>query len=571
MKTVLCALHSQYIHSALAPWYLKAAAEAWCRLPQEVAVLEATVNQPEEEVLDRLLRERADVLAFSCYIWNITTVKSLIASLAERTPGVRILLGGPEAGFRAQELLEELPAVWGIQIGEGERSFAALLDRLAAGEAADGIDGLCYRKEGRIVLRPASRQTEDPPSPYTPDYLAALKGRIAYLETSRGCPFSCAFCLSGREETVRFFEMGRVKRDILLVANSGAQTVKLVDRTFNCRPDRAKALFRFLLEQRGRGIPEGVRFHFEVAADLFDEEAITLLNGAPRGFFQLEAGLQSFHRPTLEAVTRKTDLDRLCRNLRRLLAPGNLHMHIDLIAGLPYEDFSTFAQSFNRAYALHPHMLQLGFLKFLYGSRLRAQAAEWGYQFSADPPYACTQSRWLTEEELRRLAGIEDALERLYNSGRFRCTLAYLLKHTGWTPFDLLDKTASFLGEQGETAGVSLDDYTARVYRGFSSFPGVDPARLRDVMACDCLMSSRNGRLPPCLQVEDRRLGRLKRELAVREGKGTRRGVAILYSLGGRAVAADYTHPPDPITTRYALHWAVPAFGGDEARADPRG
>lgn len=567
MKTRICALHSQYVHSALAPWYLKAAADSWCLLPQTVTVWEGTVNQPVEVIQDALMAEKADVLAFSCYIWNMSTIRRLLPELRKRAPETVFLLGGPEASYRAAELLEELPMVAAVQEGEGERSFAHLLDRLAQGIPFTDVPGVWSRSEaGEIVHQPAPPVTEDPPSPYATDYLTALKGRIAYLETSRGCPFSCAFCLSGRREGVRFFDLERAKRDIVSLANAGARTIKLVDRTFNCRPDRTYELLSFIMKHEGSSIPVGRRFHFEVAADLFDEKTLTLLNAAPPGLFQLEAGLQSFYPPTLEAVTRKTDVEKLCRHLTRLLAPGNIHVHIDLIAGLPEENLERFAQSFNRAYWLGPHVLQLGFLKLLPGSRLRAQAETLGYRYDPLPPYEFESCPWMDTDGKARLHRLEDVLERLYNSGRFLWTLAYVLKRTGVSPFSFFDGMAQTLFEQGkDTRGISLDAYTALTYAYCAGLPGIAPDRLRDIMACDLLVSSRNGRLPPCLQIEDKRLGRVKRELSARHPKGTRRGVAILYSFGERAVVTDYETSPDPVTNRYALRWAVPACGEDEA------
>lgn len=576
MTIILCAIHSQYIHSALAPWYLKAAAEAWCRSAPEVRVLEGTINQPEEELLRLLLERPADVLAFSCYIWNWAVIRRLLPRVAERAPETRILLGGPEASFRAAEILRDFPMVTAVQVGEGERGFARILDRLAAGEALTGIPGVYSRAaNGEIEACPAEGITEDPPSPYGPAYLAALRGRIAYLETSRGCPFSYAFCLSGRHEGVRFFELNRAKRELLLLAGAGTKTVKLVDRTFNCQAERAFDLFRFLIEQaKNAAIPGGVCFHFEVGADLFDDRTLDLLATAPAGLFQMEAGLQSFHEPTLRAVSRKTDLDKLCRNLKRLLRPGNIHVHIDLIAGLPYEDLETFAGSFNRAYGLRPHMLQLGFLKLLHGSRLRRQAEELGLDYRKDPPYTFLRSRWLDEADTARLSRLEDVLERLHNSGRFRLTLAYALRAAETTPFALLDTLADGLIQRGiRPEGMSLDAYTAAIFEELAALPGIDRGRLRDVMVCDRLAAVRGGLLPPCLQVTDKALGRLKRRLAEAEPSGGQRGAAILYSFGGRAVVVRYD-APDPVTNRYALRpvppvlLEAPADGRDEAAAN---
>lgn len=561
LKAAVCAVNSQYIHSSLAPWYLVAGVQQYGRHPVSVDVLEHTINQSDETIGDAIAACPAAVIGFSCYIWNIATIRRLLPKLAARRPDVQWLLGGPEASFHAAELLQDLPMVSYILAGEGERSFACLLDGIwegKTGEQLEDIPGLCYRKStGEIVEKPPYYTDEEPPSPYTDAYFAALKGRIAYLETSRGCPFSCAFCLSGREDQVRFFSLDRAKEDILRLANAGCQTIKLVDRTFNCHKQRCYELLSFMIEQAGKGIPDGVCFHVEVAADLFDERTLQLLATAPAGLIQMEAGLQSFHQETLQAVTRRTSLNRLCEVIRRLLVPGNIHLHIDLIAGLPYEGWSDFADSFDKAFALHPHMLQLGFLKLLYGSRLRQDAEEYGYVYRNDPPYELISSRWLTKEEMARLHNTEDALERLYNSGRFCGTIEYLLPTTGWRPFDLFTRFGEYADQNGGTQGLPLDQYTQRVWDYFSSQPGVEAARLRDIMACDCLCSQRGGLLPPCLRRTDSRISRIKRILAGRNGSdGIKRSVAVLYSENERVAVAEYRESGcHPVTGHYPLRF----------------
>lgn len=550
MKLALCCLNSKYIHSALAPWYLGAGVDAYCHEPVEWEVVEGTINQTDDDVYERLLAAEADVFGFCCYIWNIQMVLRLARRLAARFPERPILLGGPEVSFRAEALLLEESSIHFILCGEGERPLAMLLDRLSAGQPVDGIPGLVRRTANGILSTPSACVREDPPDPYTPAYLAALDGRIAYLETSRGCPFSCAFCLSGRGDNVRFFDLERAKRDILLLANAGVRTVKFVDRTFNCNPRRSEALIRFILDRAAAGdIPSGVCFHLEVAADLFDEAQLRLLNGAPAGLFQLEAGLQSFQKKTLEAVTRKTDLDRLCRNLRRLLAPGNLHVHIDLIAGLPHETLAGFASSFDQAYALAPHMLQLGFLKLLYGSRLRAEAEQYGYVFDDQPPYEMRQSNGLSAEETMLLHAVEDALERLYNSGRFRRTLALALEASGQRPFVLLRDFGLFAKERG-VERMPLDAYTALVLDWFRRLPGLSEAALRDAMTLDSLCSRAGGLLPPCLRQTDERLKQYKRAHAV---PGRKLGVALLALPEEQLAVVDYGEPPDPVTGQYPL------------------
>ena len=559
LLAAVCAIHSQYIHSALAPWYLAAAAQEYCRHAVDVTVLEHTVNQPDDEIVRSVAACPAKVIGLSCYIWNIQTVRRILPRLALLRPDVTWLLGGPEVSFCPEKILQELPMVAFLIAGEGERPFALLLDYLAGGDGdpAD-IPGVCYRTgDGAAVVKSPFYTKEEPPSPYTPWYFRSLKGRIAYLETSRGCPFSCAFCLSGRQDQVRFFSLDRAKADILRLANADCRTVKLVDRTFNCHKQRCYELISFLLKEYGKGIPPGVCFHFEVAADLFDEPTLRLLETAPPGFIQMEAGLHSFHLPTLQAVTRKTDLDALCRVIARLLRPGNIHIHIDLIAGLPYEDWDTFAYSFDRAYVLQPHMLQLGFLKLLYGARLRREADEYGYVYSDTPPYELKCSRWMTPVQLARLHDTEQALDRLYNSGRFRLTLAYALKATGMRPFELFDRFGEYAAQAGKP-GMSLDDYTGLVLDWFSRQPGIDPVWLRDVLTCDSLRSRAGGLLPPCLRQEDRRPRRVLRELS-RQGGGKKslgRAAAMLYAGNPRVVAAEYTKENrNPVTGCYPLRF----------------
>lgn len=555
MKVLLCSLNAKYIHSSLAPWCLLAGLEAYADSAVKAEVIEGTVNQPVEVIAGRLLEAAPDVVGFSCTIWNIQSVKRLIVSLKAACPQTVVVLGGPEATFRAEELLSGWPEVSYINAGEGERPFAQLVNALLHGENPVGIPGLCYRRGTQLVVSPPYVSTEDPPSPYTARYFAALGGRIAYLETSRGCPFSCAFCLSGRGESVRFFNLERAKADILRLAASGTRTIKLVDRTFNCCPARTHALLSFILEHAGREISEGVCFHLEVAADLFDKEGLALLKAAPPGLFQVEAGLQSFHTPTLEAVTRRTNLARLYGNLEKLLEPGNVHVHIDLIAGLPYEDLETFAVSFDKAFDLRPHMLQLGFLKLLHGSRLRREAADWGIRFNPEPPYEIVEGRWLTGEDIIGLHWTEDALERLYNSGRFRLTVEYLLKALSLRPFRLFQTIGEAIAARGGVEGISLDAYTALLWEIVSGMKGVNPAVLRDALVCDSLRSRRGGQLPACLYQADRRLPRLSRVLAAVSGeKGIKRGVALLESRPGLAAVAPYTHP-DPVTGWYPLQF----------------
>lgn len=555
LTAVLCVLNSQYIHSSLAPWCLLAGTEAYCSREISACVVEGTVNEPVEQAAQRIIDQKPQVIGLSCYIWNIMQNRKLIRLIKDKLPDAVIVLGGPEVSYHAEEVLRQEPLVQYVISGEGEKPFALLLNAIQAGEEPKNIPGLCYRQNGEVVVSAPYTPQEEPPSPYTEQYFKALNGRIAYFESSRGCPYSCAFCLSGRCGGARFFELERTKKELLLLANSGTQTVKFVDRTFNANRKRAVDLIRFILQNYGTAIPKGVCFHFEVAGDLLDEETLELLKEAPVGSIQLEIGLQSFNERTLNAIHRKTDVERLKRNILRLTENANMHIHIDLIAGLPYEGWESFAESFNTAYGLHPNMLQLGFLKLLYGAAMREQPEEFPCSYAQQPPYEVLETPYLSRDELLRLHHTEDALERLYNSGRFRRTMDYLLQQVDFTPFELFTQFGDFTAQRG-TAGISLDDYNALVFEYFTSLNSVDPVVLRDRMVCDRIATNSSGKLPPVLRVKDNTLKtailKLEQEERNRPQKGMRRGYALLRSEHC-LIYADYCNR-NPITGEYPLH-----------------
>ncbi|MBQ7038097.1 MAG: DUF4080 domain-containing protein [Clostridia bacterium] len=549
MRAVICGINSQYIHSTLAPWCLLAGVRAYA--PSVTAeVVEGTINESPDAVFTRIMETAPQVVSFSCYIWNIEAVLRLTARLKRAVPGLYVVLGGPEVSYRAGALLREEPSVDYVLSGEGERPFAMLLESLHDGASLNEIPGLCYRDGDTIIEREPYVTSELPPSPYCSEYFDTLNGRIAYLETSRGCPFSCAFCLSGRCGGVRYYPLERAQNEILLLANSGAKTVKFVDRTFNADRKRALSIIRFIREHYGTDIPRDVCFHFEIAGDLLDEETLTVLSESPAGLFQMEIGIQSFHAPTLAAIARKTDIERLKRNVSRLLACQTVHVHIDLIAGLPQEDINTFTESFNAAYLLSPHMLQLGFLKLLYGAPMREHPTEYPCEYSKLPPYEVTRTPWLSEDELRHLHRIETVLDRLYNSGRFRRTLAYLLDATGDTPLRLFERLSNSLPHER----VPLDVYTEQLYAVCSVWDTVDAENLRGHMACDRVATNPSGILPPCLRANESERKRLKRladtDDRYRRPASVKRGTAY---VDGRLVYADYT-TPHPVTGEYPLH-----------------
>lgn len=551
MTVVICTLNSKYVHCSTAPWCLLAGIETHCQKEIRGAVVDGTINQPVEQVLARITDLKPQVVGFCCYIWNIGQTKRLISLLKSRAPDVITVLGGPEVSYNAMELLKSEQYIDYIISGEGEKPFALLLNDIYNGQKPRNIPGLCYRENDKTFLSPPHIGDGQSPSPYAHGYLGALNRRIAYIETSRGCPFGCAYCLSGRCGKVRYFDLDRVKDEILLLANSGTETIKFVDRTFNSNAKRAFELFSFIIGNYKKSIPDGIRFHFEIAGDLLDNQTLELLSTAPSGAIQLEIGLQSFNAKTLEAVNRKTDVSRLTANIKRLVSSLNIHIHIDLIAGLPFEDYDSFADGFNKAFSLKPHMLQLGFLKLLHGSPMRENPGNFPCRYNEKPPYEIIDTPWITKKQLQYLHTVEDALQRLYNSGRFGRTLQYLLSNTGYTPFQLLGLFGEHC-EKKKISRISLDDYTELAFKFFSDMPHVDKTALRDAMVCDRLSTNRSGMLPSVLMIKDKDMEKKLKSLRLNSKKGVKRGAAYLYSERC-AVYADYIKK-NPVTGEYPLN-----------------
>ena len=327
MKVVIVSLNSQYIHSSLAAWYLLASIKKNCPKEIKAKVIEGTVNEQIDEVYKRIKKEKADVIAFSCYIWNINYVEALVDKLYEK--GVKIVLGGPEVSYCPENILSNHMVNY-VLSGEGEIPFVNLLNTLYTKGKLKNVLGLSYRYRGERVIGEPFVTDKIPVNPYTKEYFKTLKGRIAYIETSRGCPFSCAFCLSGRCGGVRFFPIDRAKADIIALANSGSRIIKFVDRTFNANGKRARAIWGFIIENYGGKIPKDVCFHFEIGGDLLRKEDFELLKTAPKGAIQFEIGMQSFNGETLKAINRKTNVKLLKENIKKLTEMGNIHIHIDL-------------------------------------------------------------------------------------------------------------------------------------------------------------------------------------------------------------------------------------------------
>lgn len=533
--TAIVGLSSQYIHSSLAPWCLLAGVHAYTA--QTAFVVEGTINETDEALLTRLQNSGADVFCFCSYIWNITTVLRLAETLKAERPACRIVLGGPEVGYRAQDVLERYPFVDAVVGGEGERPLALLLEAYADGRDGTGLAGVSVKGH---VAQPYLPQ-DVPPSPYLPAYFEALRGRIAYIETSRGCPFSCAFCLSGRCGGVRYFPEERCFEELVRLANSGTSTVKFVDRTFNADRRRALRYWRFLVAQYGVSIPENVCFHFEIAGDLLDEEALTVLCEAPRGLFQLEIGLQSFREETLAAVCRRTDMAKLESNVWKLLSNDNVTVHLDLIAGLPEEGLDSFLQGLVKAVALRPQQVHLGFLKRLHGSPLAADPVRYPGDFSAVPPYEVQQTPWLSAAELAYLHTLERGVELLYNSGRFQHTMTALFEKQQTDPIAVFEAVGSL--PETNTPADAVAQYLWDTYE-----------TVRDELLIDRMASNPAGTLPAFMDTDPVVRRKLKRLLDTDERRrrpsNVRRGTALLSD--GTLVYADAT-ARHPVTGEYRV------------------
>ena len=547
LRLTLTGLASQYIHMPLAPFCLKKAVDEACPDVQ-TTICDLNINDTQEDLLARVMATAPDVLGVSLYIWNRLCAMQLIRRVKALRPEIIVIVGGPEATFSVNETLREAPIDYLLR-GAGEESLPALLNALLTDGTASAVPGVCFRQgEGLHITQPAP--TPAPRSDlYDDGWHTALNGRMAYVETSRGCPFACSFCLSGNKEapdarTVQFMPVDEALELLICIGNSGCDTVKLIDRTFNCHMARTMALLRGLIDTKQRGDIGEVCYHFEVAADLFDDETLALLATAPAGLFQMEAGLQSFHAPTLDACHRHTDMPRLVDRIQRILAPGNIHLHIDLIAGLPEEDFATFGRSFDQAFGLRPHQLQLGFLKFIHGSHLRMQ--DWGARFAPDPPYEVLSTPWMTYGELRRLHDAAEAVERIHNSGRFSLAEKLALQ-TGIRPFDLY----LLLGEKmaARQGRWSLDNLSLLVYDAFLAL-GVEENALRDAMVLDRLATDNTGYLPPFLQGDPAALKAAAR--AWRDARPDIRHPRVALLSAGSAAVAVWTKK-HPVTQRGAV------------------
>lgn len=420
MKILLAACNAKYIHSNPAVYDLKAYAAAY---KDSVQIKEFTINQPKDEIMKEIYRSGADVVCFSCYIWNISFVRELIRDLKKILPDTAFWAGGPEVSFHAKNFLEDMPQVTGIMKGEGEETFLALAGYYLEGKGRlEEISGIVFRKEDVIVDNGFREPVDLDRIPFIYENPENFGNRIIYYESSRGCPFSCSYCLSSIDRKLRFRSLSLVKKELQFFLDHRVPQVKFVDRTFNCRHEHAMEVWKYILEH-DNGV---TNFHFEVSADLFREDELELIGRMRPGLIQLEIGVQSANPETLEAVHRKTDLEKLRRNVEKIRSFHSVHQHLDLIAGLPCEDYESFRRSFDFVYSMKPDQLQLGFLKVLKGSLMEEKAREYGITCKSMEPYEVLSTRWISYEEILKLKTVESMVEVYYNSGQFQYTLNWL-------------------------------------------------------------------------------------------------------------------------------------------------
>ena len=478
MKFLLTAINAKYIHSNPAIYSLRAYAGA--ELQEHIELAEYTINQTFGEILADIYKRKPDVIGFSCYIWNISLVLELVTELHKLLPHMPIWLGGPEVSFDAPKLMAEYPQITGVMIGEGEETFRELLtyyvetprEMWINPDAAQGacgkeskftglhhIPGLCL-PEG---YTPPREPMELSRLPFLYSNLEAFENKIIYYESSRGCPFRCSYCLSSIDKKVRLRDLEIVKRELQFFLDHKVKQVKFVDRTFNCNHEHAMAIWQYILEH-DNGV---TNFHFEVSADILNEEEIGLLNRMRPGLVQLEIGVQSTNPETIQAINRTMNVEKLEGIVRAVNAGHNVHQHLDLIAGLPFEDYETFAKSFNRVYAMEPEQLQLGFLKVLKGSLMHEKAAEYGICYMDKAPYEVLYTRWISYEDVLKLKGVEEMVELYYNSNQFRHTLAFLVKQFE-TPFEMFEKMAEFYERKGYFTNSPARSYRYQVLLEFA-------------------------------------------------------------------------------------------------------
>ncbi|MBU5676786.1 B12-binding domain-containing radical SAM protein [Alkaliphilus sp. MSJ-5] len=493
MKVLLTALNAKYIHTNLAVRYLEKSVIDIIDT-DDIKIKEFTINNSMDYIIREIYNYSPDILCFSCYIWNMDMIDYITKHIKKIMPEVMIVLGGPEVSFDTAILMEENDAIDIVVIGEGEDTFRQLMLALKNNHDYSLVEGIAFRARGQVVFTESKKtlpSMEDLPFPYTGESLDADK--IVYYESSRGCPFNCQYCLSSSISGVRFLPIERVKNEIKYFIDQGVRQVKFVDRTFNAKKSYAMEIMNFILEyHRGK-----TNFHFEVTADLLDDDILTFLSTVPVGLFQFEIGVQSTNEKTLNIIDRHVDFGRLSEVVRRISQSKNIHQHLDLIVGLPEEDYFSFRKSFDDVFALRPEKLQIGFLKLLKGSGLRNRAGEYGYVYSDYPPYEVMETTWLSYGDIIRLKGLEEMVEIYWNSGIFNNSIELIINNFYSSSFKFFEELWKYWQAQGHHhishSKNKLYEILAQFY-SWNKFNGVEI--FKEVLKLDFLKNTKSSFLP---------------------------------------------------------------------------
>ena len=547
MKILLAACNAKYIHSNLAVYNLKSCSGEYS---SRVVVKEYTINQIRDDILKDIYLEQPDVVCFSCYIWNISFVRELVPDLKKILPQVEFWAGGPEVSYDAVEFLKKNPAFFGVMVGEGEETFHELagyyIERKP--ETLSGIRGVAFRDEnkGRDIVHTGWRELMDLSKvPFAYSNLTEFKNRIIYYESSRGCPFSCSYCLSSIDKKLRFRDIELVKKELQFFIDNKVPQVKFVDRTFNCKHDHAMEIWRYITEN-DNGI---TNFHFEISADLLRAEELALMKTMRPGLIQLEIGVQSTNPQTIKAIRRTIDFEKLKGIVEQIHSFGNIHQHLDLIAGLPYEGYDSFHKSFCDVYALRPEQFQLGFLKVLKGSHMMEMTGEYQILYKDREPYEVLSTAWLTYGEILRLKMVESMVEVYYNSGQFKNTLVFLEKYFD-DPFRMYEALGRFYEKKGYS---EISHSRMRRYEILMEFAGeqkeIPSEALSDVMLLDLYLRE-NLKSRPSFASDQKPYERLIWDY--RKAKKIPKTAHIEVFRDGKKLLFDYTDR-DPLTNNAQL------------------
>ena len=547
MKILLAACNAKYIHSNLAVYNLKSCSGEYS---SRVVVKEYTINQIRDDILKDIYLEQPDVVCFSCYIWNISFVRELVPDLKKILPQVEFWAGGPEVSYDAVEFLKKNPAFFGVMVGEGEETFHELagyyIERKP--ETLSGIRGVAFRDEnkGRDIVHTGWRELMDLSKvPFAYSNLTEFKNRIIYYESSRGCPFSCSYCLSSIDKKLRFRDIELVKKELQFFIDNKVPQVKFVDRTFNCKHDHAMEIWRYITEN-DNGI---TNFHFEISADLLRSEELALMKTMRPGLIQLEIGVQSTNPQTIKAIRRTMDFEKLKGIVEQIHSFGNIHQHLDLIAGLPYEGYDSFHKSFCDVYALRPEQFQLGFLKVLKGSHMMEMTGEYQILYKDREPYEVLSTAWMTYGEILRLKMVESMVEVYYNSGQFKNTLVFLEKYFD-DPFRMYEALGRFYEKKGYS---EISHSRMRRYEILMEFAGeqkeIPSEALSDVMLLDLYLRE-NLKNRPSFASDQKPYERLIWDY--RKAKKIPKTAHIEVFRDGKTILFDYTDR-DPLTNNARL------------------